>query len=92
MTKCHAVPAKTIKLSYGSGPLCPPGGSSHYYRKIVRRTRKNVRIRLILLMQLNSVGPGGVEPRPYDKNEHLSLFLRRFRYFATRPYLVSSEN
>ena len=24
MTKCHAVPAKTIKLSYGSGPLGPP--------------------------------------------------------------------
>ena len=24
MTKCHAVPAKTIKLSYGSGPLRPP--------------------------------------------------------------------
>lgn len=24
MTKCHAVPAKTIKLSYGSGPLPLP--------------------------------------------------------------------
>ena len=24
MTKCHAVPAKTIKLSYGSGPLPRP--------------------------------------------------------------------
>ena len=24
MTKCHAVPAKTIKLSYGSGPLHSP--------------------------------------------------------------------
>jgi len=39
MTKCHAVPAKTIKLSYGSGPLPPlplsdaqsqiAGGASH---------------------------------------------------------------
>ena len=24
MTKCHAVPAKTIKLSYGSGPFDLP--------------------------------------------------------------------
>ena len=38
MTKCHAVPAKTIKLSYGSGPFPLPlsdaqsqiaGGASH---------------------------------------------------------------
>ena len=28
MTKCHAVPAKTIKLSYGSGPLRPPGSKT----------------------------------------------------------------
>ena len=28
MTKCHAVPAKTIKLSYGSGPFNAPEGYS----------------------------------------------------------------
>ena len=92
MTNAMPFLQMTIKLSYGWRPLCPPGGRSYFYRKIVRRIRKNVRIRLTIFMQLNFVPPGGVEPRPYDKNEHLSLLLRRFRYFATRPYLVSSEN
>ena len=92
MTNAMPFLQMTIKLSYGWRPLCPPGGETQNGKEKVRRIRRNVRIRLTLLMQLYLVPPGGVEPRPYDKNEHLSLLLRRFRYFATRPYLVSSEN
>ena len=40
MTKCHAVPAKTIKLSYGSGPLRSPAGCTS---SVLCRRRRHAR-------------------------------------------------
>ena len=71
MTKCHAVPAKTIKLSYGSGPF----EFADYYEfaehfSVIRA----------------HIPPGGHKALPYGSDRAVSGFCSSSVVIKNYPY------